>query len=1282
MAKGTITRKEIIEDDALVWGPIYAKNVQTAINKNDDLKKSALELMGIFEKLNKTTSGTELAEAQEAAAAAATNGTKAYEDQAKALAKVDEERTKQMRALLRVTNQRQNVDSKTNKQLIEQRKLLQQETKEIKNNMTFLGRLTGLRDKARKSIQELQAKQALGIKLHDQEQKELDQSVKKFDRYNKSLKDIREGTNQFFDNVGNYPQQAKAVVVSIRSIISALGLVAGLKEVFNFAKEAREFALEAKGVEFAFERIGIKGQEAFQKVKKASRGLLSDLDIKKSIVEFDNFNLDLDEMGGLLEFVSVRAAQTGKSFDGLRDSLVEGLSKESKLRIDNLGISATELNAELERTPNFVQAVANIAKKEVAEAGSILDDAANSQQQWNVAYENFQLAVGKGVIAQVADTFYSIGAAILNAISPTEEMGQKIGKITSFVLTAIGVFAIYKGAILAVGAAQKIATAFTVAYRIAVIAMNRGVLSAIKSVRILKVALIKTGIGAVIILVTALIFALKNMSVETTFAEKKQRLLNDAMEDAAKSVAKEKAELDSLLQTAKNENLSKEQRLRAIKELNKKSPEYLKNINLENINTQATTDAIEEYIKAMDKKALAQAFQNKKAELYQQLIEKESSSLEDNVAWYETLGNVLISGNNVYGAAARNVKTGIKNRNEDIVGIQEQIKAIDELIRKKEEENAAESGGDPNAGSQIQQVKDYRDAIKALQDEQETLTVNDKARGKEIVKQIKNYKKLIDAILGTSSASKKAGKDQESLNRQLAADEFNLAALKIKINQDTEKAIINNNKNSVGERLLGVKNFFDESVKLLDLERERAILNAEGRKDELNRIQLAYNSDYKKLEEDKQKSSEKIFVDEFNKAKQRIDEKKALEEAEFNKELVDLQTQLANKEITFQEYEDKLVQIKRDAVEETINAQISQVQAELLSATLSFEQRKSLEEQLAALKIALSQATTDALIEDEDKRLKSAEEALEAQKKIEEQKKQLISDASQNLAETLDLDAGNLERLITNISDGFENAWEAIGSVAAVVGDVFDSVFEANIEKIDQQIEASEAYYDRQIQLAGNDEVQRQLIEAEAEKKRKLLEDKKRKEKTKQAKIAKAAALTQAAINTALAVTAALATQPFLPLGPTMAVLAGVLGAVQIAAIAAKPIPKYSKGTSNHPGGFAEVAEDRPEVIQEPGKNPYLVNKRSVLSLPKKTKVYSSLEAYQNAKRASIMASFDAQSSRLNQLAFDSYNDDLINEMQLTRKAIEKNKPIPHKSNRPQDLNHEIFKFNNLNWGA
>lgn len=203
----------------------------------------------------------------------------------------------------------------------------------------------------------------------------------------------------------------------------------GIRYVKEFIGEAIQLSIEAKGVEYAFKRLGDEGESAFLRVKAATRGLLSDLEIKRSLVEFDNFNISLEESATLFEFLSVRATQTGESVDYLKSSLVEGLSKQSKLRIDNLGISTAKLNEELKKTPNFVQAVANIAKTEIARAGNVLDDAASSSQQFNAALENTKLRIGNLINnSGVLPFFQKLGTSILNTLTPSEKMVSSIEK--------------------------------------------------------------------------------------------------------------------------------------------------------------------------------------------------------------------------------------------------------------------------------------------------------------------------------------------------------------------------------------------------------------------------------------------------------------------------------------------------------------------------------------------------------------------------------------------------------------------------------------------------------------------------------------------------------------------------------------------------------------------------------------------------------------------------------------------------------------------------------------
>tara|TARA_R110000850_G_scaffold277151_1_gene424839 strand:- start:33796 stop:36555 length:2760 start_codon:yes stop_codon:yes gene_type:complete len=268
------------------------------------------------------------------------------------------------------------------------------------------------------------------------------------DRYRTLSKEINTNSKEVNKNKSSFLAllgSITGITLGATALVSIFqSVVSGTKE---FIKGAIQMAKEAKGVEFAFKRLGDEGESAFLRIKESTRGLMTDLDIKRSINEFSNFNISLKETDTLFEFLAVRAAQTGKSVKELQSSLVEGLSKESKLRIDNLGISTADLNAELEKTPDFVQAVANIAKREVAAAGNILDEATNSTDKWNVSLENAQLKLGKlissnetGLLASFAERVDKIGDSFsvveagfaafkrgLNEIlTPLEKMGNTV----------------------------------------------------------------------------------------------------------------------------------------------------------------------------------------------------------------------------------------------------------------------------------------------------------------------------------------------------------------------------------------------------------------------------------------------------------------------------------------------------------------------------------------------------------------------------------------------------------------------------------------------------------------------------------------------------------------------------------------------------------------------------------------------------------------------------------------------------------------------------------------
>jgi hypothetical protein len=161
----------------------------------------------------------------------------------------------------------------------------------------------------------------------------------------------------------------------------------------------------------------------------------------------------------------------------------------------------------------------------------------------------------------------------------------------------------------------------------------------ISSLTALRLAVAANPLGALLTVaatVTAAFVLLNKTKSETTVIA---RTLSTVSKQAAVSLASEKSQLDSLLKVARDETKSKQERLDAIKALNEISPEYLGNLSLEEINTNNATTAVNNYIDAINKKALAQAAASKKQELFAKRIELESKALGASSTFVDELSD-------------------------------------------------------------------------------------------------------------------------------------------------------------------------------------------------------------------------------------------------------------------------------------------------------------------------------------------------------------------------------------------------------------------------------------------------------------------------------------------------------------------------------------------------------------------------------------------------------------------------------------------------------------------
>ena len=172
-------------------------------------------------------------------------------------------------------------------------------------------------------------------------------------------------------------------------ISAAKSLAVSMKDT---VQQGVELSKSAEGVRLAFERIN--RPDLLDKLKEATHGTVSELELMRQAVKFKDFNLNLDEMGTLLAFAQQKAKDTGQSVDYMVDSIVTGLGRQSLMILDNLGLSATAVKEKMKETGDMTSAVAAIIKEQMSEAGGYVETAADRGAKSIADLENATLHLG------------------------------------------------------------------------------------------------------------------------------------------------------------------------------------------------------------------------------------------------------------------------------------------------------------------------------------------------------------------------------------------------------------------------------------------------------------------------------------------------------------------------------------------------------------------------------------------------------------------------------------------------------------------------------------------------------------------------------------------------------------------------------------------------------------------------------------------------------------------------------------------------------------------------
>ena len=698
-------------------------------------------------------------------------------------------------------------------------------------------------------------------------------------------------------------------------------------------------------------------------------------------------------------------------------------------------------------------------------------------------------------------------------------------------------------------------------------------------------------IGLLVAAVMAAVAAYKLYHKEVDASTQKQKNLNDAFVEAEKSIVSQKNELDQLMKTARDETLSKEKRLEAIRKLNEISPEYLGFLNLENINTQEATKAVDKYTEHLLKMARVKSLTAKMDKIGEQIIDKENESLGENLGLVDKVANKI---SNLFGG-----KDVVNLDKDEEVQYQKWLKAVgkkraDEL--KKEYAHVYEKRRQDVQGLK-DQLNPLADEIAKIQGEVGSSTAPNKPVNTAVTNPTKNKPPKKD-----SSEDKSRSAYEKSLEEKRKYDR-ELLDLQRKYEDEQEKIQLDSYEKE--KRLLETQHKRDlEDIVNQNKEKQEAIAKVEREISAFQKEKAGASSQAQKnYDAAIQNKREEIaainsIIAQNNKIKEQMEQThqfrlKAIEEKRWS-----------------DEHQGKIARYQYEAQQE------AQRREEEIQSITTMDEAKAALSQMNYLKLTDQELKAIKTLEDAKKALRedANRAAMESQLKLLEEEKSLLEEHLQDLTgEAAEQLKKNLDELSTRITQvkgaiqggnendqkkvteeqqaakgkvdllGFsaadwEKMWEdlnttegkiaAVGMAVKALSNAFSQFSELQKNLNERELkhftknqdkkklallkQLNEGYINQEQYHKGLEELEKERLNKESEM------------AYKEARMQKIIRIADAVSATAIGVAKALAAYPG-PAGIALASVVGALGAAQIGIIAAQPLPEKESYAA---GGF------------------------------------------------------------------------------------------------------------------
>lgn len=660
------------------------------------------------------------------------------------------------------------------------------------------------------------------------------------------------------------------------------------------------------------------------------------------------------------------------------------------------------------------------------------------------------------------------------------------------------------------------------------------------------------GFQTILILTVTLLTALPGIMREMG---KEAKEAEDKMREFFEGIAKEQVNLKTLFEVSKDVNQSMEVRKNAVKELRDQYGNYLKNLSDEEILAGKTTGAYNLLSEAILKSARARAASDEITKLQAQKLINERKMLDEETKGQEQIAalpkKTTMASAGVGGAGQ------VVTAEEQAAGILNRVREVNAGLKKANEDldKEMERLSKIVMDNQVKPFKtgDEGGKTKKYFDEKYYLMISDLERQNIYLKAISDSDKYsFDVRL---AALTKYNQNVEKINEAQRDDALAKNSFDLK-----------NDKDAVDQKAaIRAKFRIDQANAEVSFLKTVESLTDEHLKNQADKE--------KKAEEERLKNKEEYLESiEKDLAKISIDI-----EQDKNKALIEAGEKFLDGRIkTVEEYEKEKEAIELKYLEESVNRQVEFLQMLLDNAKLDADTRAKFEKEITDLKLKGINAVAAAR-----KKAEKEEDTAEEKRKKDQEKR-----------------LRDLQKFLQELNQGVNFITQSINEIASIG-------FANTQARLDEERTAIEKNAKLELERINNSTLSEQqkadqIIILEAKKQAQIEENdrKRRKLDQEKARFDRLNSIAGIISGTALAVVKALP-------NVVLATLVGVLGAAQLAAAIAAPIPKYKHGTGYHKGGLAVVGDGgkSERVILPSGEQFDTPSKSTLVNLPKGTKV-------------------------------------------------------------------------------